>query len=79
MLDLHLYVWNDNYISLSKQNELQKNKTNSPDIFKQFLACFDTSNSYYVYNIMISMSQEFLNKHDGFWRHLLWHSVLGLP
>lgn len=38
-------------ISLSKQNELQKNKTNSPDIFKQFLACFDTSNSYYVYNI----------------------------
>lgn len=44
MLDLHLYVWNDNYISLSKQNELQKNKTNSPDIFKQFFACFDTSN-----------------------------------
>lgn len=44
MLDLHLYVWNDNYISLSKQNELQKNKTNSPDIFKQFFACSDTSN-----------------------------------
>lgn len=44
VLDLHLYVWNDNYISLSKQNELQKNKTNSPDIFKQFFACFDTSN-----------------------------------
>lgn len=26
VLDLHLYVWNDNYISLSKQNELQKIK-----------------------------------------------------
>lgn len=52
VLDLHLYVWNDNYISLSKQNELQKNKTNSPDIFKQFLHVLTLLTcSYYVYNI----------------------------
>lgn len=52
VLDLHLYVWNDNYISLSKQNELQKIKLIHLTFLNNFLHVLTLLTcSYYVYNI----------------------------